>query len=58
MKVTFVTATELDPLTAMLLNLRLYGFLITLAKDMTLDEERVVDSARRIMENADIKQED
>lgn len=58
MKVTFVTATELDPLTAMLLNLRFYGFLITLAKDMKLDEERVVDSARRIMENADIKQED
>lgn len=58
MKATFVTATELDPLTAMLLNLRFYGFLITLAKDMKLDEERVVDSARRIMENADIKQED
>lgn len=58
MKVTFVTATELNPLTAMLLNLRFYGFLITLAKDMKLDEERVVDSARRIMENADIKQED
>lgn len=57
MKVTFVTATELNPLTAMLLNLRFYGFLITLAKDMKLDEERVVDSARRIMENADIKQE-
>jgi len=58
MKVTFVTATELDPLTAMALNLRFYGFLITLAKDMKLDEERVVESARHIMENADIKQED
>lgn len=58
MKVTFVTAKELDPFTASALNLRFYGFLLALAKDKNLDPESVVLSARRIMENADIKQED
>ena len=58
MKVTFVTDQELDPLTALAMNLRFYGFLIVLAKDKNLDPESVVLSARRIMENADIKQED
>lgn len=58
MKVTFVTAQELDPLTASALNLRFYGFPLALAKDKNLDPESVVLSARRIMENADIKQED
>lgn len=58
MKVTFVTKKELDPLTAMELNLRFFGFLVVLSKEMHLDEGAVVASARRIMENADIEQED
>ncbi len=58
MKVTFVTNKELDPLTAMALNLRFFGFLIVLSKEMHLDEGAVVAAARRIMENADIEQED
>ncbi|MBQ6762348.1 MAG: hypothetical protein IJP49_06310 [Bacteroidales bacterium] len=58
MKVTFVTAQELEPLTALAMNLRFYGFLIVLAKELHLDEAAVVAAARRIMENADIKQED
>lgn len=58
MKVTFVTNKELDPLTAMALNLRFFGFLVVLSKEMHLDEGAVVASARRIMENADIEQED
>ena len=58
MKVTFVTAQELDPFTASALNLRFYGVLLALAKHKNLDPESVVLSARRIMENADIKQED
>jgi hypothetical protein len=58
MKVTFVTNKELDPLTAMELNLRFFGFLVVLSKEMHLDEGAVVASARRIMENADIEQED
>lgn len=58
MKVTFVTKKELDPLTACALNLRFFGFLIVLSKEMHLDECAVVAEARRIMENADIEQED
>lgn len=58
MKVTFVTKRELDPLTAMDLNLRFFGFLVVLSKEMHLDEGAVVAAARRIMENADIEQED
>ncbi len=58
MKVTFVTNKELDPLTAMELNLRFFGFLVVLSKEMHLDEGAVVASARMIMENADIEQED
>lgn len=58
MKVTFVTTQELDPFTASALNLSFYGFLLALAKDKNLGPESVVLSARRIMENADIKQED
>ena len=58
MKVTFVTNKELDPLTAMALNLRFFGFLVVLSKEMHLDEGAVVASARRIMENAGIEQED
>ena len=58
MKVTFVTAKELDPFTASALNLRFYGFLHALSQAMGLDMESVVSESRRIMENADIKQED
>lgn len=58
MKVTFVTKRELDPLTAEAINLRFFGFLVVLSKEMHLDEGAVVASARRIMENADIEQED
>lgn len=58
MKVTFVTKKELDPLTAETINLRFFGFLVVLSKEMHLDEAAVVASARRIMENADIEQED
>lgn len=58
MKVTFVTTQELDPLTALAMNLRFYGFLIVLAKELHLDEDTIVAAARRIMENGDIKQED
>lgn len=58
MKVTFVTAQELDPFTASALNLRFYGFLVVLAKELHLDEDALVATARRIMENGDIKQED
>lgn len=58
MKVTFVTAQELDPLTALAMNLRFYGFLVVLAKELHLDEDALVATARRIMENGDIKQED
>ena len=58
MIVTFVTNKELDPLTAMVLNLRFFGFLVVLSKEMHLDEGAVVAAARRIMENADIEQED
>lgn len=58
MKVTFVTAQELDQLTALSMNLRFYGFLVVLAKELHLDEDALVATARRIMENADIKQED
>ena len=53
MKVTFVTATELDPFTASALNLRFYGFLLALAKDKNLDPEAVVLSARRKTSSAD-----
>lgn len=58
MKVTFVTNKELDPLTALALNLRFFGFLVVLSKEMHLDEGSVVAAARRIMENAGIEQED
>ena len=58
MKVTFVTNKELDPLTAVALNLRFFGFLVVLSKEMHLDEGAVVAAARRIMENAGIEQED
>ncbi len=58
MKVTFVTAQELDQLTALSMNLRFYGFLVVLAKELHLDEDALVATARRIMENGDIKQED
>ena len=57
MKVTFVTKKELNPLTAMALNLRFFGFLVVLSKEMHLDEGTVVATARKIMENADIEQE-
>lgn len=58
MKVTFVTAQEMDQLTALAMNLRFYGFLVVLAKELHLDEAALVATARRIMENGDIKQED
>lgn len=57
MRVTFVTDRQV-PLIAPILNLRFYGFLIVLAKELHLDEAAVVAAARRIMENAGTKQED
>lgn len=57
MKVTFVTAKELDPFTAQALNLRFYAFLHVLAEKEGLDLERVITDARSIMEKADIQQE-
>lgn len=57
MRVTFVTDRQV-PLIASILNLRFYGFLIVLAKELHLDEAAVVAAARRIMENAGVKQED
>ena len=50
MKVTFVTAQELDQLTALSMNLRFYGFLVVLAKELHLDEDALVATARRIMD--------
>lgn len=53
---TFVTAQELDPFTAIALNARFYGFLASFSKANHIDFTTAVETARTILENAEIPQ--
>lgn len=53
---TFVTPQELDPFTAIALNARFYGFLASFSKANHIDFTTAVETARTILENAEIPQ--
>ena len=51
-----VTATELDPMTAMALNTRFAGFLSRLAQEIGVNYANLATVSRRILQDADIPQ--
>lgn len=53
---TFVTAQELDPFTAIALNARFYSFLASFSKANHIDFSQAVETARCILQNAEIPQ--
>ena len=57
MKLTFVTAQELDPLTASFLNIRFMSFLARFSAELGRDITETAPIASRLLAEAEIPQE-